>query len=414
MKDVDARQSIFRGTLQQLDPYAPSQTTDRVYSADQTVDKLLSAIDTDLTVPLNVTASNPASLMVHVGSDLIANPVSLRNRSISFINGLIPVFTSGTVTFPTTINGGSSISQNTSGTTYPLTSTLLPSSNYVQVLLSLDQTGKIVATVGVSGVSPSAALVPAPVLDTLPFSYVTVHNSGGTLDTIAQSFIFQFSNPTLFPTINNSQLAQMAPDTLQGNNTGSTTNPSALTVAQVKDMLNIPSTIDLTGAVTGSSSVVFGTTTINTTAAALNISQSGSTTTVGTTTSSTPVELINTLLSITTTGRKVWIGCIPDGSGNDAFFEIINGAVVQATVYAFIYRDGVEIGRFPLRNNAGVNSGNSTDNSNGVIAIPVSTIQTIDFGATAGGHTYAVWISAPDIGISTCNLFYARLVAYEL
>lgn len=420
MKKVDTRQSVFRGTLQEIFPYTPGQS----------LDTLLSSINTDLTAPLTVDASSTPDRVVHIDGSSVANTISNRNKSISFINNLIPAFSSGTVTFPAA-NGGTITPSP--GTPSTLT---LPSGQYAQALLSLDQMGNIIVTVGTpTGSLP--ATVPPPTSNTLPFAYVTLHNTGGTVDNIVQSSIFQVSNPantsgiTSIGTID-SQTAQANGLDIVGNvlyaqsasisnpglvNTGTQSFAGNKTFTGTIAASNLSGTntgnqtITLTGAVTGS-----GTGSFATTKQAVNFVVTGSTTNFAITTSSTPVSVIQTLLSITTTGRPVWIGCAPDGSVNDAVFQIVNNNAVQATAYAYIYRDGSEIVRFPLINNAGVNSGNSTTNSMGSIAIPSSSIQTLDTSVTAGGHTYQIYISVSNggMGVPICNLLYTKVIAYEL
>lgn len=172
----DARQSIYRGILQELFPYATATT----------LDVLLASINADLTPPLKVDASNPASLVVNVGSSVVPNPESNRNKSISFINNVIPTLASGTVTFPST-NGGT-ISTST-GQTYVLT---LPSGEYAQALLSLDSSGNILVAVGTPNAVLADAEVPSPTSNTLPFAYLTLFNNAGTVANIVQNQIYQF------------------------------------------------------------------------------------------------------------------------------------------------------------------------------------------------------------------------------
>ncbi len=172
----NARQSVYRGILQELFPYV----------TDQTLDILLASINADLTPPLKVDASNPASLIINVGPAIVPNPESNRNKSISFINNVIPTFTSGTVTFPSA-NGGT-ISTST-GQTYVLT---LPSGDYAQALLSLDTSGNLLVKVGTPSATLSGAAVPSPLSNSLPFAYVTLFNSGGTVQNIVQNQIYQF------------------------------------------------------------------------------------------------------------------------------------------------------------------------------------------------------------------------------
>jgi hypothetical protein len=174
--ELDARQIEYRGILQQLFPYV----------AGETLDILLASINADLTVPLRVDATSTPSLVVDIGPAIVSNPESNRNRSISFINNVIPAFASGTVTFPSA--SGGNITTSTGGSTL-LT---LPSNEYMQVLLSLDQSGNLIATTGTPNAIAADAAIPTPLNSTLPFAYITIFNNAGTIQNITQSTIFQF------------------------------------------------------------------------------------------------------------------------------------------------------------------------------------------------------------------------------
>lgn len=172
----DARQTEYRGILQQLFPNV----------AGQTLDILLASINADLTVPLRVDATSTPSLVVDVGPAIVSNPESNRNKSISFINNVIPSFISGTVTFPSA--SGGNITTSTGGSTL-LT---LPANEYVQVLLSMDQSGNLIASPGTPNAVEANAQVPVPTNSTLPFAYVTLFNNAGTISNVTQSNIYQF------------------------------------------------------------------------------------------------------------------------------------------------------------------------------------------------------------------------------
>lgn len=175
MNKFDTRQSEFRGILQQLIPYL----------SNQQLSVILQSIDSDLTAPLRVEASNPSDLVVHIGPSVVSNPESSRNRSISFINGTIPSLISGTVTFPSA-NGGNIVASP--GSTTVLT---LPSNNYAKALLSLDQGGSIHVTVGTPDPSLGSTIVPPPPQSTTPFAYLILFNNAGTVQSIGQNDIFQ-------------------------------------------------------------------------------------------------------------------------------------------------------------------------------------------------------------------------------
>ena len=174
-KPIDDRQVVNRAILQELFPWIGSQT----------LDVLMASINADLTPPLKVDATSTPSLVVDVGPAIVTNPESNRNRSISFIDNLLPTFTGGTVTFPA--SSGGNIITSTGGSS-PLT---LPSGDYVQILLSLDQSGNLDTSIGIPNAILADAVVPGPTSNTLPFAYVTLFNNAGTIQNVTQSDIYQ-------------------------------------------------------------------------------------------------------------------------------------------------------------------------------------------------------------------------------
>lgn len=172
----DARQIIDRDLLQQLFPYI----------AGKNLDTLLKAINDDLTVPLRVDASNPVDLQVHIGPSTVLNSISARQKSIPHIQNLIPIFASGTITFPS-VNGGTiSVVPGSN------TSLTCPINNYVKILISLDNAGNLVVTQGTPNATENLALVPPPVSGDLPVAYVSLFNNAGTISNVAQNKIYQF------------------------------------------------------------------------------------------------------------------------------------------------------------------------------------------------------------------------------
>jgi hypothetical protein len=172
----DVRQLKIYVALQQLLP----NLTYQQFST------LLNSIDLDLTVPLRVDAQATPTRVVNVGAAVISNTVSSRSRSISFINNEIPnTFAGGTVTFPS-VSGGN-ITTST-GDTVLLT---MPNNNYCQVLISLDAFGDILVNVGGASPTLAGATVPAPITNTLPIAYVTLHTTGASVDVVTQAMIYQ-------------------------------------------------------------------------------------------------------------------------------------------------------------------------------------------------------------------------------
>ena len=192
IKLLDDRQVVNRAILQQLFPYV----------GEQTLDILMASINADLTAPLNVTASNPASLVVNIGTTIVSNPESNRNRSLTFVNGVIPeILSPVTVTFPST-SGGNIV---TPDTTVVLT---LPSGDYVQVLLTIDSLSRIGATVGTPNAVLSSLVVPKPDAGLLAFAYVTLQNISGIIQNVSQANIYQIAGPESAPLSNLGYIAK--------------------------------------------------------------------------------------------------------------------------------------------------------------------------------------------------------------
>lgn len=171
-----AKQIVSRD---QLDTLAP-------YIAKPLLDALLRSLNADIQAPCRLDASSTPNLVVAVQSSLVSNPTSNRNHSIGHVGNSVPMFSSGTITFPATDGGsitpsvGSAITMN------------CPSGQYAKVLVSIDSGANLVLTMGVSDAVEADALVPSPIPTATPVGYIGVHNTGGTIDNILQSKIVQF------------------------------------------------------------------------------------------------------------------------------------------------------------------------------------------------------------------------------
>jgi len=175
-RPLDDRQVVNRAILQELFPWVGSQT----------LDVLMASINSDLTPPFQIDATSTPSLTIDIGPSVVPNSVSGRNKSTSFLGTALPIFSGGTVTFPST--SGGNITTSTGGS-FPLT---LPSGDYVQVLLAIDESNDLNVTVGTPNAVLANALVPQPHAATQPFGYVTLQNIGGVIQNITQQNIYQF------------------------------------------------------------------------------------------------------------------------------------------------------------------------------------------------------------------------------
>lgn len=118
-------------------------------------------------------------------------------------------------------------------------------------------------------------------------------------------------------------------------------------------------------------------------------------------------DVTNLSVSITTTGRPVFIGLLSDGSSNTASIGVrdsVTGNSSAATFY--IRRDGTEISRYLLQT---VKLGGSALIE---VDIPPSSVNTFDTPA-AGTYTYKL---SAVCGNANNDLFvkYTKLIAYEL
>jgi len=108
----------------------------------------------------------------------------------------------------------------------------------------------------------------------------------------------------------------------------------------------------------------------------------------------------NCQLTLTTTGRPIFIGLIPDGGTNPS--ELLYG-FFDGNLY--ITRDGTAAGNRIARFYYSIAS-------NVQLGAPVSSINFIDISASAGSHTY--YLRAKSVTNSNIYINYARLFIYEL
>lgn len=124
------------------------------------------------------------------------------------------------------------------------------------------------------------------------------------------------------------------------------------------------------------------------------------------TTSSSPVAVTNLSCTITTTGRPVIVGIMPDSTTSPAYFNLlVNSATVDHYGQVTIKRGSTEIAPFTFG-----------DISSPTIRLRVpASLTVIDLPGVAGTYTYTVTINnnstadTPTMTIANCVLF-----AYEL
>lgn len=117
-----------------------------------------------------------------------------------------------------------------------------------------------------------------------------------------------------------------------------------------------------------------------------------------------PADVTNLSVTITTTGRPVFIGLIYDGSGSLAALNANSSGATQEQVYLITLRNSTTISATVL------NTGTSTTFAN--VAIPPTGMLQIDV-ISAGTYTYKVqmYVNSPS---ATGSINAVKLIAYEL
>jgi hypothetical protein len=174
---LDARQSIVRDTLTQLAADA----------ANVELDNIARSADSELTMPLRLKQTYPvANLVLNIGNILVTNPEHSRKRTIQPIGGLIPSFTSGTVTLSSTGGGSATPSAGSA------LSLGMSASQFMKIGVNLISDGTLVLTSGTPGASLAVATIPAPV--GLSIGYLVVRTDvSNNVQNILDSDIYQYS-----------------------------------------------------------------------------------------------------------------------------------------------------------------------------------------------------------------------------
>lgn len=172
---LHVRQSEVRDLLDQI---AGSAVVD--------LNTILSSINSELTPPGRLIANSPASLVVNIGSGVVTSPGTTRNRSLPQIEGAVPTFTGGTITFPAATGGTITVSPGTNGT---LT---CPSGQFVKVLVQLNSAGNLSVAQGTPAASAALADVPMGNTSALSLGYIIISNVSGTIQNITNAELYQF------------------------------------------------------------------------------------------------------------------------------------------------------------------------------------------------------------------------------
>lgn len=125
-----------------------------------------------------------------------------------------------------------------------------------------------------------------------------------------------------------------------------------------------------------------------------------------TTTSLSETDVTNLTVTITTTGRPVWVGLVADTSDNNFKIVSLNFNSEGADATLFIKRGSNYIFRSLLQffmDNTGAN--------NCAINYPIGGFQTVD---PVGAGTYTYTVSVMSDGIANIDVQNCRLLAFEL
>jgi hypothetical protein len=199
-----------------------------------------------------------------------------------------------------------------------------------------------------------------------------------------------------------SKIAEQAALSVLGNGTNATANVTALTAATDGHVLRRSGTAVAFGTVATDGIADGAVTQAKRAALGQQISSSGSG--VFTTTSTSAVDVTNLSVTITTTGRPVYIGLIHDSSISSLSYigcsDLDNGCQSEVK----ILRDATLISNSFLWSQ-------SVGSSTSFHMVPTSSVNHIDTPA-AGTYTYKIQTLAGSG--DTAHVIYAKLVAYEL
>jgi hypothetical protein len=124
-------------------------------------------------------------------------------------------------------------------------------------------------------------------------------------------------------------------------------------------------------------------------------------------------DVTNLSVTITTTGRPVWVGLVSDGTGGSdyAMFNVFQSSVTFCALIVNIVRDSTEISRVLIQPTVDTSA---TENTIG-LAIPGTALHHVDTGVNGSASTYTYKVQAQkNVAGATATVGYMKLVAYEL
>jgi hypothetical protein len=178
--------------------------------------------------------------------------------------------------------------------------------------------------------------------------------------------------------------------------------PGAASFMQIDTSGNMSATIPISGGITGSMIAAATVTNANLAAVGQQVSLSSG---VASTGSTTPVNITNLSVTITTTGRPVMVGLIPDTSGNESSIGANLGSGASADGLINYSRGATVIAQIQLL----VGFAGSSQVSTIRVPPPGFILDVVG----AGTYTYTIQAYVPSPG-STALVTNCVLVAYEL
>ena len=174
---LDARQMIVRDLLSHIGNGL----------SNVEIDNLMRAINSDLYPLLRLDSDGASTITVQASSKV--NPELSRKTEIPPINGVIPIFTTGTITFPADNTGSITVLP---GSAVSLSGPLGVNS-FMKVGIHLKSDGDLAVTLGVEGASAALAAEPFDLPDALFIGKVLIETDGlGVIQAISQSDVSQF------------------------------------------------------------------------------------------------------------------------------------------------------------------------------------------------------------------------------
>jgi hypothetical protein len=172
---INARQIISSDVLAKI-----------ALAAGTTVQDLLKSLNSEVTSPFQILADSPNDLGVTIGSSRIKNPITSLSHTVAPIAGDVPLFTSGTIVFPSTSGGNAVCTPGNNS------AVVVASGQWIKATIYLDATLALNVLTGTAGSTEALATTAAAPSGTIAIGYVSLQNVGGVIQNITNSNIYQF------------------------------------------------------------------------------------------------------------------------------------------------------------------------------------------------------------------------------